>query len=123
MSNTIEQTRQSLGSKLDKLTLTPAEIAEGIRECFLLCQYQFAAQDMPDYLIEKVQRQIDDQIALTFRELGVSSDQPSLDALRHAITLLNKRIDFAQDEKILALNQDIIRQLLNKRVSHPDRLH
>ena len=107
-------TLDKLQAKLAQGTLTPPEVAEGARECFLVCQHAFFEKRTPKLLPEQVTRISDSLIEEVYDQEHVNPQTASPAMLRHVINILNGRFEFMQDPMIAQRHQEVITSLFAK---------
>lgn len=111
---TLEKSQHSLQLKLQKPELTPAEVTEGIRECFMNCQMVFMQQRRPQISTAEVGRIADELVREVYDEEGISVETATPTMLRHVIGILDQRFEFMQDPEIRQVHMGVLELLLGK---------
>ncbi len=111
---TLEDLKKRLKIKIESEQLTPEQMSEGVRDCFVICQRDFFAARKPERSqveIDQISREL---IAEVFTEQAIDPDGATPSMLRHVTNILNNRFDFAQDPDIRAVHDSVIDILLAK---------
>ncbi len=106
--------RASLFAKLECDTLSPQEVADGARECFIVSQQAFIRQRQPHVLPEDAARISDELVLEVYKQEQIDPETASPALLRYVIDILNNRFEFSQDPELLRTHNEIIHKLFEK---------
>ena len=106
--------RTSLLAKLERNTLSPGDVADGARECFIVTQQAFLRQRRPHVAVEDVARISTDLVLEVYRQEQIDPETASPALLRYVIDLLNSRFEFSQDTELLRIHNEVIGKLFDK---------
>lgn len=106
--------RASLFAKLERDTLSPQEVADGARECFIVSQQAFITRRSPHISLEDATRISEELVLEVYKQEQIDPETASPALLRYVIDILNSRFEFSQDPELLTIHNEVIHKLLEK---------
>jgi len=106
--------RTSLLAKLERDTLSPQDVAEGVRECFIVTQQAFITQRSPHISLEDAARISNELVLDVYREEHIDLRTVSPALLRHVVDIIASRFEFSQDPELFRTHNEVIRKLFAK---------
>jgi hypothetical protein len=114
MVTSLINVEESLEAKLARDTLKPAEVVEGIRECFILTHRTFIHKRQPQRPVEEIDTTTDEMVKDVLAEEGVRHESASRVALRNVVRIIDEQLGFAADPELAARHTEVIDQLISR---------
>ncbi len=111
--------RASLLAKLERDTLSPQEVADGARECFIVSQQAFLTNRQPHISVEDAARISGELVLEVYKQEQIDPQTASPALLRYVIDTLNSRFEFSQDPELLRIHNEVIHKLFEKLTARP----
>jgi hypothetical protein len=115
--HTLKDLKANLKRNLESDCLTPGQMSDSVRDCFVICQRDFFAARKPERSqveIDQISRELVNEV---FKEQAIDPNRATPLMLRHVINILDARFDFAQDPAIMAVHESVIDVLLAKPIN------
>jgi hypothetical protein len=113
-----EISRTSLFAKLEREMLSPQEVADGARECFIVTQQAFITRRSPHLSLEDAAQISNELVLEVYKQEHIEPETASPALLRYVIDILNGRFEFSQDPELFKMHNDVINQLFAKLVGN-----
>lgn len=97
---------QTIRELLDKESLTPQEVVDGVVACFFATNYAFVERRMRHS--SNVDDALSQLITQVFQENQVDPANPNLHFLKRAVQVLDEQSGFESDPELLHHHQEII---------------
>ena len=110
----MNQHAAALQSLMQKDTLSPKEVKEGVVACFLNVNRDFIKRRMGDALPEKVDATLNQLITMVFNEHQIDPENPSLPLLKKAELVLEEQAGFEAEPDLLKMHKDVIQSLFSR---------
>lgn len=99
---------------MEKDTLTPSEVRQGVVACFYAVNRDFVKRRLGEVPAEQVDSALGKLIKHVFDEHHVEEEKPSLRALEQAELMLENRIGFETEPDLLSMHKSVINTLFSR---------
>lgn len=107
---------QKLQTILEKDSLTPKEVQEGVVTCFLAVNRDFAKRRMGNVPVEEVDSVLNELIVQVLAEHQVDPEKPNLRLLQQAELALEEQTGFEAEPDLLQMHKGIVQTLFSRAV-------
>lgn len=105
---------QKLEAILEKDSLTPKEVQEGVIACFFTINRDFVKRRLGDVPAEQVDSVLNELVAQVFDEHHIDPEKPDLRLLQQAELALEEQTGFETEPDLLQMHKDIIQTLFSR---------
>ncbi len=105
---------QKLQTILEKDSLTPKEVQEGVVACFFAINRDFVKRRMGDVPAEEVDSVLNELIVQVFAEHHVDPENPNLRLLQQAELTLEEQTGFEAEPDLLQMHKGIVQTLFSR---------
>jgi len=105
---------EMLQAIMEKATLTPSEVKQGVVACFFAINRDFVKRRLGEVPAEQVDSALGKLIKHVFDEYHVEEEKPSLHALKQAELMLENRIGFETEPNLLNMHKSVIKTLFSR---------
>ena len=97
-----------LQALLQKNTLSPKEVKEGVVACFFNINRDFVKHRLGDVPSEQVDSALEGLIETVFQEYQINPENPSLPLLKKAALALEEQAGFEAEPDLLMIHKEVI---------------
>lgn len=105
---------QKLQTILEKDSLTPKEVQEGVVTCFFAINRDFVKRRMGDAPAEQVDSALNELVAKVLDEHQVDPEKPDLRLLQQAELALEEQTGFETEPDLLQMHKGIVQTLFSR---------
>lgn len=103
----------ALQGLMQKETLSPKEVKEGVVACFLNINRDFVKRRLGNVSAGEVDATLQQLISVVFNEHQIDSENPSLPLLKKAESVLEEQAGFEAEPDLLKMHKGIIQTLFS----------
>lgn len=107
---------QKLQTILEKDSLTPKEVQEGVTTCFFAVNRDFVKRRMGDVPVEQVDSALNELIVQVLIEHHVDPEDPDLRLLQQAELALEEQTGFESEQDLLQMHKGIVQTLFSRAI-------
>ncbi|MDP1624482.1 MAG: hypothetical protein Q8L64_01810 [bacterium] len=104
----------ALQALMQKETLTPREVKEGVVACFFSINRDFVKRRLGDVPVKEVDETLDELITIVFNEHQIDPENPSLPLLKKAELALEEQAGFEAEPDLLVMHKEVIQTLFSR---------
>lgn len=99
---------------MEKDTLTPKEVKEGVIACFFAINRDFIQRRLGEVPAEKVDAALGQLVTTVFDEHQIDPENPSLPMLKRAEMVLEEQTGFETEPDLLKMHKSVIETLFSR---------